>query len=152
MHDLNRNLIRQFAFASVLACLVSGCGDSNRAKIIGTWGIDQADTVMSRFDRSGAEMNDRAADSESADPPGMLLFFRGNGQLETSTSMGVVKQDKKGNWKMVSFDPVADSMTISCEIQTQESETVIEFIDQDTIRLVPPNMAGTTMKLIFKRR
>ena len=155
MHTLGRSLlIRGLLFASVVASLTCGCGDSNRAKIIGTWGIEQADTVMRRVDRSGAgaETEDAATVSESADPPKMILKFHRDGRLVTSTSMGVVNQEKKGSWKLLSFDEPSNTMTISCDIQMQESEHDVEFIDPNTIELVPPNMAGTTMKLKFKRQ
>ncbi len=53
---------------------------------------------------------------------------------------------------MVSYNESTNSMTIKCDIQMQESEHEITFVDQDTIELVPPNMAGTAMKLKFKRQ
>lgn len=129
--------------APFLACILIGCGDSNRAKIIGTWGIDQADTVMSRIQQS---------DEGNADAPKMIVRFRSTGKLETQTQMGDVAREKTGQWEFVSYDPESSSMTIACEIQTDRTEHEINFIDQDTIELVPPNMAGTKMKLRFKRQ
>jgi hypothetical protein len=139
--------------ASVCACTFAGCGDSNRAKIIGTWGIDQADTVMSRINNADVNSADPSGGQPAtAGSPKMLLKFDRNGRLETTTAMGAVNRNKQGMWKMVSFDESTGSMTIQCDIQLQESEHEITFIDQDTIKLVPPNMAGTTMKLKFKRQ
>ena len=46
----SRELIRhRFLIASMLACILTGCGDPNRSKIIGSWEIEQADTVMKRI-------------------------------------------------------------------------------------------------------
>ena len=139
--------------ASLCACTIFGCGDSNRAKIIGTWCIDRADTVMSRITTADTNSWDQHDDSSmTEDSPKMLLRFYRNGRLETTTAMGAVNRNKQGQWKMVSFNQSTNLMTIQCNIQMQESEHKITFVDQDTIELVPPNMAGTTMKLKFKRK
>ena len=139
--------------ASLCACTIAGCGDPNRARIIGTWGIDRADTVMSRINSADSDSSDQSGDySADEDPSKMILRFHRSGHLETTTAMGAVKRDKQGQWEMVSFNELKNSMTIRCEIQMQESEHEITFVDQDTIELVPPNMAGTTMKLKFKRQ
>ena len=131
----------------MFACIFAGCGDSNRTKIIGTWGIDKADTVMSRIQQSG-DNNDK----DSSQSPRMVLRFQRSGELETKTLMGTVDREKKGKWNFVSYDPSNNSMAVTCEIQMETSEHEVTFIDDDTIELVPPNMAGTKMKLRFKRQ
>jgi len=129
--------------ACLLACIFVGCGDPNRAKIVGTWGIDKADKLVNRIQQSDA------AESES---PKMVIQFRRNGGFETKTLIGAVDRKKEGRWEFVSFDAAAGSMIISCEIKSETTEHEVKFVDQDTIELVPPNMAGTTMKLRFKRQ
>ncbi len=135
-----------FIFAiGIFACTLAGCGNANRLKIVGNWGITQADEVMDRIEASETT-------SDESQESRMLLTFHRNGRLETKTKMGSVDQKKQGAWKMVSFDPAKNSMVISCEINTQTSEHTITFVDENTIELVPPNMAGVTMKLKFKRQ
>ena len=81
----------------------------------------------------------------------MTITFKRNGVLNTRTRMGEVDQEKTGTWKMISFDKPSRLMTISCEINSQTSEHEIAFVDENTIRLVPPNMAGLKMKLKFSK-
>ena len=153
MNSTNHRLIGRFAFTSLIACMLLGCGDVNRAKIIGTWGIDRADTVMSRIDQSDSSSGtDADAKPDPESQPKMLVSFHRNGQLETSTAMGTVHRKKAGRWELVSFNESEKIMTIECEMQMQKTQHEITFVDDDTIKLVPPNMAGTTMKTRFKRQ
>ena len=150
MANLKTSIKPRLLLASMFACMFAGCGDPNRSKIIGTWGIEQADTVMSRIvseDDGNVQSN-----AGKPDPPKMLLRFHRNGQLETATRMGDLSQEKTGQWKMVSFDESTNSMTIVCELQMQTSDYMVTFLDQETIKLIPPNMAGTKMKIKFKRQ
>lgn len=134
--------------ASLFACTLIGCGNPNRAKIIGTWEIDQADRVMNRINEKGETSND----DEQNDSPKMLIRFLSNGGLETVTNMGAIQQNKAGTWQLISFDEAAKEIVISCNIQSQKSEHKVSLIDDKTIKLVPPNMAGTTTKLKFRRQ
>ena len=153
MHVSKRTNKPRFLIASVFACMLAGCGDSNRSKIIGTWGIERADTVMSRISRTDSEADGREGESGlDSRPSKMTLRFLRSGRLETSTNMGAVNQEKQGTWKLIAFDETTNTMTLLCDIQNQESEHEVEFLDQETIKLVPPNMAGTTMKIKFKRQ
>jgi hypothetical protein len=153
MHVSKRPNNQRFLVASLFACMLAGCGDTNRSKIIGTWGIERADTVMSRISRPDSKAEGRDGESGlDSSPPKMTLRFLRNGRLETSTSMGSVNQEKKGTWKLIAFDETTNTMTMFCNIQNQESEHEVEFLDQETIKLVPPNMAGTTMKIKFKKQ
>jgi len=150
MSNLKTTIKRRLLLASMFACMFAGCGDSNRSKIIGTWGIEQADTVMSRI--VSEEDGNSQINAVEPEPPKMLLMFHRNGRLETATRMGDLSQEKTGQWEMISFDESTNSMTIACELQMQKSDYVVTFFDQDTIKLIPPNMAGTKMKLKFKRQ
>jgi len=135
----------------VFAGTLTGCGDSNRAKIVGTWGIERADTVLRKIEsKSDGQGAQQSPESESATPKMMLKFER-DGMLVTTTKIGAVDQTKQGTWKFDSYDEASNEMQLSCSLMDQDSEHSVEFVDKDTIKLVPPNMAGTRMKLKFKR-
>jgi hypothetical protein len=82
----------------------------------------------------------------------MLIRFSWNGQLESSTKMGEIDQGKMGTWEFISYDASSDKMMVLCDIQNQQSEHEITFINPTTIKLVPPNMAGTRTKITFTKQ
>ena len=133
---------------AVFACLLLGCRDANRNQLVGRWGISTPEAVMKRIaqDQLSNELPGQTEVSER-----MTITFKRNGVLNTRTRMGEVDQEKTGTWKMISFDKPSRLMTISCEINSQTSEHEIAFVDENTIRLVPPNMAGLKMKLKFSK-
>lgn len=136
--------------AVIFACTFSGCGDTHKKKLVGTWEIAQIAEVA---DRVGQNDNGRELQSDKATGQSkMTITFGSGGDLETQTLMGAMNRKKNGTWKMTSYDTEASAMEISCEINTQTSEHEISFVDENTIELVPPNMAGLTMKLKFKRQ
>ncbi len=145
--------IRKLPLAAigVVACIFIGCGDANRGKIIGTWQIQRADSVLKRIDseKHGAATQ---AHADETNPPKMLLTFERSGALKTTTRMGAVDQAKEGTWTFDSFDMASNKLHMTCLLQNQESQHVVHFIDQDTIKLVPPNMAGTKLKIEFTRQ
>jgi len=134
--------------AAFFACMLVGCGDSNRNRLIGQWGITAPEAVMDRIDQVD-QPSDLPTQTEISQR--MVLTFKRNGVLNTKTRMGDVDQEKTGTWKLISFDGASKLMVISCEINTQTSEHEITFVDEDTIELVPPNMAGLTMELKFSK-
>ncbi len=153
MHTSMQTHRHYLLIAGLIACMLTGCGDPIRAKIVGTWTIEQADNVMSRISRPDSEAVDSPiGNGRDSPPPKMLISFLKSGRLETSTHMGEVNQEKQGQWKLISFNETTNAMRLLCDIQDQETEHEIEFLDPDTIKLVPPNMAGTTMKIRFKRQ
>jgi hypothetical protein len=133
-----------------------GCGDANRSKLVGNWDIERANRVFDRVNQSDDEMANSENESEPGDSaiaPKMQIQFLGNGSLATITHMGTMTPaPKQGSWEMVSFDESSNQMKVKCVIGMQTSEHDIEFVDKDTIKLVPPNMAGLTMKIRFTRR
>ena len=128
----------------MLAPLLAGCGDSNRAKIVGIWEIETADKVLRRF--KGSEFN-----SEEPSVSRMRIEFRSGGTLRTSTNMGSVQGQKEGQWEWLSFDKDDSTAKLKFTIGLQVTEHEVQFLDDDTIELVPPNMAGLEMKVRFKR-
>ena len=151
------NLCVQALILTVLSCLlVAGCGDSNRSKLCGTWGIKTADTIMRRLGEgleSRQAVDDEAAESPSEpETPRMQVQFRSNGDLITQTEMGrMTPVPKTGRWELVAFNEVDQTMSVKCTIGLQETQHEIKFIDANTIELIPPNMAGLSMKLKFQR-
>lgn len=137
-----------FLLAAVVACTLAGCGDANRNRLVGQWGIAAPEAVMNRIDKNESD-SEVPAETEISDR--MVLTFKRNGVVHTRTTMGDIDQEKTGTWKLVSFDEASNLMAISCEINTQKSDHEITFVDEKTIKLVPPNMAGLKMKLKFSK-
>lgn len=155
---MNAQIRWAFCLASLLAISIAcsvGCKDPLRSKIVGTWTIERADRVMSRVNASDdgetdsiQTTNDGMNDTESK----MALTFHANGTMKTKTNMGSVAQEKIGSWTMKSFDSESNRMQIECVLQQQKTEHEVDFVDENQIELVPPNMAGLTMKIKFNRR
>jgi len=130
----------------LLAALVltSGCyQDPVRAKLSGTWKIEH-----------GEKLTRRVNEEAIADDPSekMVLSFFASGSLQTKTKIGGVVREKNGSWNVVDYDEEDSKMTVRCDLIGQQTEHEIRFIETDLIRLVPPNMAGTTSKLTFRRQ
>lgn len=132
------------AIACMLAMLLAGCGDTNRRRIIGTWELESAARIASR-------LKETDADSSNNNDSRMSVEFQSNGVLKSQTMMGSMNRQKEGTWKLLSFDEASSTMRLKCVLGLQESQLDIEFLDVDTIQMVPPNLAGLEMKLRFKR-
>lgn len=133
---------------AVLMLSSVGCKqDPIRAKIIGTWKIEHGEKLSKR-------VNQDDLDAEPAEDLGerMVLAFYASGSLQTKTRIGNVNREKNGSWKVIDFDEEESKMMISCELMGQQTEHKVQFIENDLIRFVPPNMAGTKSKLTFRRR
>ena len=144
-------LILPAAGLLLLACTI-GCSDPNAAPLIGRWVLEKPSKVMQRIDGDRADQS-RESDSidDSSSMPRMAITFSSNGQFQTATAMGNVNREKNGTWQVISLDEVARKMTIRCTIGSEETDHTVELVDGSTIRLVPPNMAGLTMKMRFVR-
>ena len=119
--------------------------------------MQNPDSLMGRLNKDadeGQTVSQRGNQgAENVQAPKMQIEFRANGTFSTITQMGRVNPKPKiGNWEMVSFDAVSNKMQVKCKIGLQETEHEIEFVDTNTIRLVPPNMAGLSMKIRFQRQ
>ena len=128
-------------FAVICLLLVSGCNDPVRSKIAGTWEVQKAD-------RLGQRINQNQDGAESR----MRIIFESGGGLTTQTSMGEIQREKTGSWKLVSFDDQTNIMELVCDLGSGEVPTSVAYLDDDTIKLIPPNMAGTKTKLKFARK
>ena len=138
----------------IAICLgFSGCGNADRAKIIGDWEMAVGKDLLEGV----VEIDETAApDPQSEDPifqpPKMLLKFFRSGALETQTNMGSVRTKKQGYWKLISVDEGNRQLTIECELMGQTTNHEVELIDDKTIRLVPPNLAGLKRQIKFVRQ
>lgn len=144
--------------ASAMISLVSGCGrsDPDRDQLVGSWEVIRAGS-MNRVLDGRVPKRDDADDSAGieaieTETPGMVLHFRNSGELQTETRIGGAIRTKQGRWEMDSYDAKAATMTISCELQMQTTQQQVMFIDENTIELTPPNMAGLSTKVKFKRQ
>ena len=140
------------ALALLLLASAVGCADPNATPLVGRWVLEKPDRVMERIGGDEADQ-DRETDSidDSSFTPKMAITFGSNGRFQTATAMGNVNREKNGTWKVISLDEAAHKMTIRCKIGSEETDHSVELVDSSTIRLVPPNMAGLTMKMRFAR-
>lgn len=134
-----------------IAC-IAGCTDPQATRLVGRWVLEKPDRVM---DRIGSDAPDSGPETDSIDDsnstPRMAITFFSDSTFQTQTAMGNVNREKNGAWQVISLDEVGHKMTIRCTIGSDETDHSIELINGSTIRLVPPNMAGLTMKMRFVR-
>ncbi len=81
----------------------------------------------------------------------MSVQFEKSGVLRTETKIASIASTKQGTWKLIGYDSVTAIMQVECTLATQTTVHEIEFEDADTIRWIPPNLAGTTQNLKFVR-
>ena len=136
----------------LLLLALAGCtGDPDRARIVGDWEIATADHLMEQVNAQpdgSIGLSDPATDQ----PPRMLIHFYNSGYLATETNMGNVSTKKQGNWKFLSYDAQTRTVKIQCKLVDDTTDFDVIVQDDDTIRLVPPNMAGLKTKLKFVRQ
>ena len=135
--------IQAFKFSCWLLLLaLAGCtGDPDRARIVGDWEIATADHLMGQVN---AQPDDQ--------PPRMLIHFYNSGYLATETNMGNISTQKQGNWKLLSYDAQTKTAKIQCKLVDDTTNFDVIVLDDNTLRLVPPNMAGLKTKLKFVRQ
>ncbi len=110
--------------------------------------MEQADKLTNRLNPENEEQEPTGGEPS---PSRMSIQFARSGQLTTTTLMGDINRSKKGTWSFVSFDEKTQTVKVDCQIGLQQTEHEIKLIDDDTIEMTPPNMAGLQMKLRFKR-
>lgn len=150
-HARNPTLEKRYAgFALVLPIailvLLAGCTQHEQGKLVGVWQIEQASDVAEQINADEDAANNEGMSSR------MSIEFLSSGHLKTTTVMGEIDRIKEGSWNLVSFDKTNQISVIKCTIGLQETEHEVDWIDDNTIELVPPNMAGVDMKLRFVKR
>ena len=128
----------------------SGCSQTDRVSqaLVGNWELTDSTKIAEKINQNTPSKNDDA-DSESTSK--MNLIFRSNGALETNTMMGDIKRTKSGTWKLNLSEQNGKLLSVECQLNQQITIHEIEFVNSDTIRLTPPNLAGLTTKLTFRR-
>jgi len=149
-----RNPMLVIAMMSIF--LLSGCADENRQKIVGSWTMVKADKLSQRMNVTPESQDSESKPDEVApvELPAMTLDFRNSGQLITTTKIGKIDSQKTGQWRMIKFDPPTE-MTIECFLDDQSDQSrqlEVTWIDDQTIRMTPPNMSGQRMRLNFKKQ
>ena len=159
----NRAMKPTFSIFQYLCCLwllaLGGCsGDPDRNQIVGDWEIATAARLMGQVNptspNSGVAdgLDESTNNSVEAQKPRMLIRFYYSGALTTETNMGNVSTKKQGSWKFLSYDPQSRIAKIQCKLvdDTTDFDVIVE--DENTLRLVPPNMAGLKKKMKFVRQ
>lgn len=138
----------RFVFLFPCLLMAVGCtGDPDRYRIVGDWELAVADRLVDQVNAGSA---DQAASED--EPPKMVIHFYRSGSLKTQTNMGTVQSVKQGSWKFLSYDGQSGNAKIECRLMDETTEFDVVVVDENTIRLVPPNMAGLTRKMKFIRQ
>lgn len=142
---LQRASQRWLAIA-LTAALFSGC-NSKQTQLVGTWVSESA-----KPNPAGQSSPLDAADGTEPDATNsiQLRFYR-SGRLDTFTHLPNIQTQKSGKWRFISYNEVTQTAMIEFELMQQRTRHEVEFLDHNTIRLVPPNMAGLSIKMTFKR-
>ena len=143
--------IFKFSCCLLLLALVGCTGDPDRARIVGDWEIATADHLMGQVNTQPDGSTDMSA-LATDQPPRMMVHFHNNGYLATETNMGSISTKKQGNWKFLSYDAQTRTAKIQCKLVDDTTDFDVIVQDENTLRLVPPNMAGLKTKLKFVRQ
>lgn len=144
-----------------IVLLSVGCGDPNRARVIGRWEIDGGDRWLDRSESEDSRQLSSNRDEQAAEeiedtlpplPPRMVVKFYRSGALETETRISGSISTKSGSWQFVSFDEAEKTITIECDLTNQVTTHELFIKDENTIQMVPPNLAGLQRKLTFVRK
>ena len=133
----------------VVISSLAGCSDPQRSQIVGTWQLEKPDQISERITNPANDTADN--NSDSVDQNRMEIVFRRGGGLVTKTKMGSIDREKSGTWELIQVNESERTATVSCTIQSQTTEHEIELLEQGRLKMVPPNMAGTETRLIFRR-
>jgi len=146
-----------------LLVTLSGCQNRPASNLEGRWDLILADNFEDGATDKNGDSSHKAADDtgdlfdsiaggESVGT--MSLVFHRNGKLETFTDfpMASTGKPKVGLWSLSSWDENSKVATLSCELMDEVTETTVTFVDDDTIQLIPPNIAVLKMELRFRRR
>ncbi len=143
-----------------------GCQHEVASKLTGRWDMLPPDQIATAGGQAKADgetsSNEKAADATEdlydsvagGETNGtMSLVFHRNGKLETFTDfpMASTGKPKVGKWSILSWNKKAEVATVRCDLFDEITETKVTFIDDNTIQLIPPNIAVLEMELRFRR-
>ena len=76
------------------------------------------------------------------------ISFLAGGKLESHA-----KQVKEGSWRFKSYDAATKTMLVECRLGLDEPVQIkITFVADDTIRMIPPNIAILDKQMLFRRK
>jgi len=165
---MNLNRIRsglrstcRWAILGMVVAGMAGCQPDGGRQLSGKWKLDAEQSLAERMGTQEGSVSSGGSSAEAApfegevDPnvpePEVTITFRSNGVLETLTRTGIIDSTKSGSWRLVSYDSGKMTAVVECILNQQVTEHEIQWLDEDSIKMTPPNMAGLTMKLIFRR-
>ncbi len=158
---MNVNGSRNFSFwcriASVwslaIVLLSVGCQSRDAQRLVGQWELVDPRALAERVNQSDeAATSSPSEERFSALGNGMVVEFTSRGILTTHTQLGAIRRDKSGTWRVLATEPNQNLTRVAYSLAGDSGELSIEWIDNDTMKMVPPNMAGLSMKLTFRRR
>ena len=147
---MNHSSASRLVSILMLALLASlaGCSDPAAAPLIGRWQVSDPNRVAGRVNQDDPEILPKSADEMGSR---MTIEFKRMGGLRTTTRMGNVQQEKIGEWRIAGTNDDTERLQIECDLSGQTTECEVEFLEDGRIRLEPPNMAGTNLKMTFER-
>lgn len=137
--------------------MLAGCQPKMASKLQGRWELDESKSLATRMlgpdsKLPGGDLIDSAAQglADRARVSMVVEFGRG-GKLTTETNVMGETSTKNGTWKLV--EHTENTAKVEFVLDEYEAQTItVRFEDDDTIEMVPPNLAVLERKLMFKRR
>ena len=152
----SKSLLSQMLTALPLGmcCLLSGCWTAipdEAQKLVGSWQMMTDQEVRSSDVDDETLANRMARDSNRVDQAVgnqnlMRVEFSADGVLKT-----YALQEKTGSWKFESVEESGMVINVICDLGGEQVSTRVQFHSDDTISMVPPNIAVLERELMFKR-
>ncbi len=156
----HQRLTCRLTVLALAVATMTGCQPEGGRQLAGKWKLDATQSLAERMKQGGSSTDTNPLSTPvrpgetgdiSGSGPEVSIAFQSNGRLETLTRTGMIDSAKTGTWRLVSYNAEKMTALIECTLSEQVTEHEIEWLDKDSIKLTPPNMAGLTMKLIFRR-
>ncbi|HMP80374.1 MAG TPA: hypothetical protein PKD54_13045 [Pirellulaceae bacterium] len=148
--------LRQHATIAILVTSLSvalGCQPSDARKLAGVWELAELASLAERVNQSDSLPDDDLGGEAPAFAGNtMIVHFIAGGTLTTRTQLGSIERDKTGTWSVLANQTQEQPTRVAFSLAGESGELAIEWIDNDTIKMVPPNLLGLSMKLTFRRR
>lgn len=140
--------------------LAIGCQNKTANRLVGRWDMQTPDEISQSTARQSDPSLAQVADNTEnlfnsvadGEPKGeMSIVFHRDGKLETFTDFPMARSHKKGRWSLVAADDPTQVATVICFLNDEQTETKITFVDDNLIKLVPPNISVLRQTLLFRR-
>lgn len=111
-------------------------------------GADQTSADKLQDDR---ETDTDTRDSSDPERVGIAVHFLRQGKLMTETQVLGEVTMKRGSWTIVSED--GDRIEVEFQLESDETQKIsVLFEDDNTVRMVPPNLAVLNREYQFNKR